>query len=104
MTEYMQVQTAVDSKKAADNIAKHVVEKKVAACAQVIGPIDSTYWWKGKIESAQEWLCLMKTTKGKYAKLETAVRSIHPYEVPEIIATEIEIGGSDYLNWIKESI
>jgi periplasmic divalent cation tolerance protein len=98
--EYNQVSTATPTRHDADRIAKAVVERKLAACAQVIGPIASTYWWKGKIEVAQEWLCIIKTRRGRYRQLETAIKELHPYETPEIVAVPIVSGSKEYLSWI----
>jgi periplasmic divalent cation tolerance protein len=66
----------------------------------VLGPISSTYWWQGKIEDAQEWLCLAKTQAQLYEKLESLVKENHPYETPEIIAVPILAGNKGYLEWI----
>jgi periplasmic divalent cation tolerance protein len=91
----------IDSEEAAARIARTVVENRLAACAQVSGPVRSTYWWKGEIETAQEWQVLMKTTAARYADLETRIRANHSYEVPDIVATEIAAGSADYLSWIE---
>lgn len=101
MTEYIQVFTTVEKKEDADRIASSVVTKRVAACAQIVGPIRSTYWWKGKVEEAGEWLLMMKTRQGLYSSLEQEIRSVHPYEVPEIIALPIVAGSKPYLQWIE---
>ena len=100
--KYLQVFTATESKSDAEMIARLTVEKRLAACAQITGPIESTYWWKGENESAKEWGCTMKTTAARYPELEEVVREIHPYENPEIIATPIIQGSKKYLDWIEE--
>jgi len=102
INEYIQVFTTVEKKEDADRIASAVVRKRVAACAQILGPIHSTYWWKGKVEEAGEWLCVMKTRKDLFSDLEKEIRSMHPYEVPEIIALPIVAGSKSYLEWIDE--
>jgi periplasmic divalent cation tolerance protein len=102
MHSFIQVSTTVDKRQDATKIAKSVLEGKLAACVQVIGPIRSTYWWKRKIEDAEEWLCLMKTRKQLYKKLEKRIKAIHPYEEPEIIALPIIEGSAGYLRWIEE--
>jgi periplasmic divalent cation tolerance protein len=104
MTEYIQVVTTTETKEQAQRIAQVVVEKRLAACAQIVGPISSTYWWKGKIETAEEWLCLMKSANSLLADLERAIRENHPYEVPEIVAMPIATGGESYLNWLSEEL
>jgi len=100
---YVQVTTTTATKADAQTIASAVVEKRLAACAQVIGPITSTYWWQGEIEGAEEWLCLIKSKAALYKELEKAIRAIHPYEKPEIIATPISKGSIGYLAWLDEN-
>jgi periplasmic divalent cation tolerance protein len=102
MKEVIQVSTTTEKREDATRIARALVEKRLAACAQVIGPIRSTYWWKGKIEETDEWLCLLKTRTDLYRKLEKTLRAIHPYEVPEITAQPIVAGSRSYLQWIDE--
>jgi periplasmic divalent cation tolerance protein len=101
MKEYIQVFTTVEKREDAERIASSVVNKRVAACAQVIGPIQSTYWWKGKVEEAGEWLLMMKTRQDLFSSLEKEIRAVHPYEVPEIIALPIVAGSASYLQWIE---
>ena len=103
MPSFIQVFTTVEKREDARKIAEVVVGRRLAACVQVVGPIGSTYWWKGKVEDAEEWLCLMKTRKELYGKLEAAVKSVHPYEEPEIIALPIVEGSEGYLRWIEEN-
>jgi periplasmic divalent cation tolerance protein len=100
MTDFILVQTSSDSRDGAQKIADAVVGKHLAACCWVSGPITSTYWWKGKIEQAQEWVCSFKTRNELYNNLEQAIREIHPYEIPEIVATPIISGSQNYLDWI----
>ena len=101
MDDYIQVLISIDSEDGARGLQRLLVERRVAACVQVLGPISSTYWWEGKIEDAQEWLCLAKTEAGQYDKLESLVKENHPYDVPEILALPILTGNRDYLDWIK---
>jgi periplasmic divalent cation tolerance protein len=82
----------------------HLVEEKLAGCVQVVGPISSSYWWKGKIESAQEWLCIIKTRRTLFEKLQKAIRVVHPYEVPEITAISFVTMSKDYLAWLENTI
>ncbi|NTW07493.1 MAG: divalent-cation tolerance protein CutA, partial [Syntrophaceae bacterium] len=69
--------------------------------AQISGPITSTYRWKGKVETAEEWLCLIKTQESLYSELEKTIISLHSYETPEIIAVPIIKGSREYLSWLK---
>lgn len=104
MNEYLQVFTTTEKREDADKIASTLVEKKLAACVQIVGPITSTYRWKGKIETAQEWLCLLKTRSDLYPELEKAIKDLHPYETPEIIAVPILAGSQDYLQWLGSKL
>jgi periplasmic divalent cation tolerance protein len=104
MTETVQVITATETKSDAQAIARTVVEKRLAACVQVIGPITSTYWWQGEIETAEEWLCLIKSRRDLYEALEEAIREVHPYDVPEILAVPVVAGGRDYLDWLDREL
>jgi periplasmic divalent cation tolerance protein len=102
MHTLIQVSTTVEKREDASRISEIVVSRRLAACVQVVGPVRSTYWWKGKIEGAEEWLCLMKTRKTLYNKLEETIRSVHSYDEPEIIALPIVEGSEGYLRWIQE--
>src|SRR6266702_908751 len=98
--EFIQMMTTIDSKEGAQKLAKSLVEKRLAACTQVIGPIMSTYWWRGKMETAEEWLCLMKTRQDLYAEVEKHIRASHPYDEPEILSVPVVAGSKSYLEWI----
>ena len=100
--KYIQVVTTISGKRGAEKIAKSLIDKRLAACVQIIGPIKSVYRWKGKIENAKEWVCVIKTRKTLYKKVESAIRKIHPYEVPEIIAMPIVAASKDYLKWLSD--
>ncbi len=102
MAEFITVQTTIDSKEGAQKIAETIVGKRLAACAQVSGPITSTYWWQGKMEQAEEWICTAKTRSELYNKLEQAIREVHTYDVPEILAVNVVAGNADYLNWVSQ--
>jgi len=104
MIEFVQVRVAVGSKEEAEKISQRVVEKRLAGCAQILGPIASTYWWKGKIEKAKEWLCLMKSRADLYQELETTIRRLHSYDVPEILATPIKSGNKEYFVWLESEL
>ena len=100
MTEYIQVLTTVEHRADAEKIARNLVEKHIAACVQIVGPLTSYFQWQGKLDSAQEYLCLIKSRSDLFTELEAAIQSMHPYEVPEILATPIIKGNAEYLNWM----
>jgi periplasmic divalent cation tolerance protein len=104
MKTYLQVTTTTETKEQAERIAQYLVETRLAACVQITGPITSIYRWKGKVENAQEWLCLIKTQDDLYGKVEAAIKSLHPYETPEIIAVPIVKGSKEYLKWIDNEL
>ena len=104
MAAYIQAVTSIDSREGAQKIADHLVENRLAACVQVIGPVDSTFFWEGKVQREREWLCLAKTKKDLYRRLENEVNRIHPYEEPEIIALPILMGSRSYLDWVEEQV
>lgn len=104
MAEYVQVLTTAGSEEEAERIAAALVEQRLAACVQVVGPIASRYRWQGKPERAQEWQCLAKTEAALYERVEAAIRALHSYEEPEILAIPILAGSRGYLDWISESV
>jgi periplasmic divalent cation tolerance protein len=104
MAEFIQVMTAIGSRDDALKIAESTVGKRLAACAQVIGPITSTYWWQGAMETTEEWLCLVKTRKELYKELEQAIREAHTYDEPEILAIPVVDGSQSYLAWIEREV
>jgi periplasmic divalent cation tolerance protein len=105
MTDKIVVLVTCGSAKEARKIARAVVEKRVAACANMLSsPVQSVYRWKGRVESAKEFLLIIKTTQARFPKLKAEVKRLHTYEVPEIIALPIAAGAADYLAWISESV
>ena len=89
----------------ARKIAKAAVGKRLAACANVIGaPVESTYWWKEKVETARERLLMMKTSAGRVKELEKEVRRLHSYEVPEFLVVGVAGGSEEYLRWLTKAI
>ncbi len=86
----------------AEKICNAAVQGRVAACAQITGPVSSIYWWAGEIQRDEEFLILMKTSRDRLDDLISVVKSEHSYETPEIVAIPIEGGSSDYLDWIKK--
>jgi periplasmic divalent cation tolerance protein len=89
---------------AADRLADTLVRERLAACAQVAGPISSTYRWQDTVEHASECYCHLKTTMALLPALQARIRELHPYQVPEIIAVPIVDGDAGYLRWIEESV
>jgi len=104
MGGYLQVSTTTGSRDDAATIARTVVESRLAACAQIVGPITSTYWWEGKIEMSEEWLCVIKTSEELYADLEDAIRAAHSYDVPEIVAVPIVNAAKSYADWLTSEL
>ena len=101
LTEFVQVSTAVDNTERANKIARRLLDERVASCVQVLGPINSTYWWRGRIERAREWICFIKARADDYWRIEASIKKVHPYDVPEILAFPVLRGNADYLKWIK---
>ena len=100
MTEAIQVSVTTDSADTAKEISGALLELHLAACVQIVGPITSRYHWQGSIETAEEYLCIIKTRKELYDRIESAILDLHPYEVPEIIALPIVAASKDYLDWL----
>ena len=86
------------------NLARELVSLRLAACANVLSPVTSFYRWEGKDEQATEYPVLIKSTRGRYAELESAIRARHPYEVPEIIALDLQDIHLPYLRWVREQV
>jgi periplasmic divalent cation tolerance protein len=104
MADYIQVLTTTGSEAEAERIASLLVERRLAACVQIFGPIASRYRWKGEIEEAREWQCVAKTEASRYPELEAAIREAHSYQEPEIVATPIVAGSAGYLGWISAGL
>lgn len=92
------------SKAEGRRIAKNLVDKQLAACVNIVAPLESIYTWQGKVESAKEVLLIVKTTSGLFDKVKESVKRMHSYQCPEIIAFSITKGDEGYLKWIKESV
>jgi periplasmic divalent cation tolerance protein len=97
---YLQVQTTTDSRAEAMELAHDAVAARLAACAQVAGPIASTYWWEEGLERAEEWLVMLKLPADRYQQLADFLTEHHSYDEPEIVATPIVAGLSAYLRWL----
>ncbi|WFP52057.1 divalent-cation tolerance protein CutA [Methylomonas sp. EFPC3] len=88
----------------AENLAHALIAEKLAACVNIVPGVRSVYQWQGQIETAQEHLLLIKSRQDRYPAIVAAVTKLHPYEVPEIIALDIERGSQDYLQWINSCL
>jgi periplasmic divalent cation tolerance protein len=104
MTEIWQVATTTGTREIAERIAVELVDLRLAACVQVSGPIVSTYRWQGQIENSEEWLCTAKTTREHVAGIQDVLKRLHPYEVPELVATPVVGGSEAYLQWVAEQL
>ena len=97
----MIVLTNAPDRAVAEKIARALVEQKLAACVNILAPCSSVYRWQGNVETAAEVPLLIKTRADIYAEVETAIKSLHPYELPEIVAVPVAHGSSEYLEWIN---
>ncbi len=98
-----QVQTTVETRQQASQLARQLVQERLAACVQVLGPLESHYHWQGRLEQAQEWLLLVKTTAEALPRLQQRLVQLHPYDVPQVIALPIQAGHPPYLQWVEEN-
>jgi periplasmic divalent cation tolerance protein len=104
MPDYVQVLTTAGSEREAEEIGAALLERRLAACVQTLGPIVSRYRWQGKLEHEQEWQCLAKTEARLYEEVEAAIRAAHSYAEPEILAIPVLAGSSGYLDWVSSSV
>jgi periplasmic divalent cation tolerance protein len=104
MTDKRIVFTTCGSQEEAEKIARNLVENRLAACVNIIPQVRSIYRWEGKVESAEEWLLVVKTTADKFVQVREAIRSLHSYELPECVAIPIEEGSAEYLRWIEDNV
>jgi len=100
MNDCIKVYATTKAKEESEKMAGALVEKQLAACVQVSGPITSTYRWEGEVEKEQEWLCTIKTKRSLWGKVEEAIKALHPYDVPQIMVLPVVAGSSEYLGWI----
>jgi len=98
------VLSTAGSEDEARKIAHHLVEHQLAACVNIVPGIESIYRWQGKVETAREWLLLIKTTTEKFPAVRDAIRKLHSYDLPECIAIQIEDGSAEYVQWIGDSV
>lgn len=101
---YVVVIVTTASKQEAEKIAQHLLNGRLIACANIIGPVSSLFHWSGKTERAEEYLIFMKSRKDLFGKLSETVKALHSYEVPEIIVLPIVGGSQAYLDWLGSSL
>lgn len=100
--QIVEVRISAPDAAVAQALASGLVERRLAACAQVLGPISSTYWWEGAVETAKEHLVLAKTTAGRFEDIREHVRSEHPYDNPEILAVPVTAAAGPYAAWLRD--
>jgi len=104
MSSYVVVIVTVANIEEAVKIVHSLLEERLIACANIVGPISSIFWWEGKIDEASEFLVFMKSHENHFERLSEKVSEIHSYEVPEIIALPIIKGSPPYLEWLSDSL
>lgn len=104
MTDKILVFTTAGSEKNAKNIAEALVQRRLAACVNILPKLTSIYRWEEKIESAEEWLLIIKTVRKNFTAVRDAIKELHTYELPECVSVPIEDGSEGYLKWIEDSV
>ena len=104
MTDKLLVLTTAGSEAEANQIAQALVERRLAACVNILPRIQSVYRWRDKVEKSEEFLLFIKTKRVLEAELKAAIRELHSYELPELVGLDIESGSEEYLKWIDESV
>jgi periplasmic divalent cation tolerance protein len=100
MTDYRIVFTTTGTQEEARKIAHALVERKLAACVNIVPQVESVYRWEGKVEQAQEWLLLIKTTGERFPSVRDVIQELHSYDLPECISVVIDSGSPEYLKWL----
>ena len=103
MTDCIQVFTTFGNRADADALASELVDRRLAACVQVLGPVTSTFRWEDRLETAEEWLCLIKTTGARFDALAAHIETNHGYETPELTALPVDNGSPSYLAWLSSA-
>ncbi len=104
MTDKRIILTTAGSKDEAQRIARALVERRLAACVNIVGPMESVYRWKGEVESSTEFLLLIKTTVAAFGAVRDAIQELHSYELPECVMLNVEDGSEEYLAWLGEAV
>ena len=102
--EYIVVMTTTENAADAKRIADEVVSRHLAACVQIVGPIESVYRWQGKVENSEEYRCEIKTVSGHFNTIRKLINEIHPYDLPELIAIPITNISPSYAVWLTEQL
>jgi len=102
MNGVVQIITTIDDKEKAELIGRQLVRKRLASSVQIAGPIKSIYRWKGRIEEAEEWQCIIKSKKSHYRRIEEEIKLLHHYELPEIILIDIDTALTGYVKWVED--
>ena len=102
--EILLVFTNLPERESAERVAQALIASRAAACVNILAACTSVYRWQGRLEHASEVPLLIKTTRAAYPGLEAALRELHPYELPEIIALPVSVGLPEYLNWVAQQI
>jgi len=103
-TDYVLLSTTTSSATEAEHIAQALVEKRLAACVQIVPQVRSIYRWQDKIEKSDEWLCLAKTRRSLLPQAEAEITQLHSYDCPELITVPIEASSAAYLAWLDEQL
>lgn len=104
MSDVIQVVTTTGSRSEAERIARELVQQRLAACVQIDGPMTSVYRWQGAIETAEEWRLTVKSLGTLFPRLEAAIRALHSYETPEILATQVVGVSEAYRDWLTAEV
>ncbi len=104
MTNVRVVLTTVGSKEVAEKLATQLVERRLAACINIVGPIRSVYRWRDKVHNEAEYLLVVKTTLAHAMRLQSAFHELHPYDLPECVQLPIDGGSEEYLNWLSAEV
>ena len=104
MTEFILVATTSDKRDVLENICQALVERHLAACCQIQGPITSIFRWEGSVQTSEEWKAEIKTLSSRYEEVESLIRAKHDYDTPEIIVTRIAGGDQQYLDWFRAGV
>jgi periplasmic divalent cation tolerance protein len=104
MSDVIQVITTTEKRGDAEAIARLLIERRLAACVQIVGPVTSVYRWQGQVETAEEFQVIAKSRRELFAQIEGAISGAHPYDVPEILAVPVSEGSRAYLAWLDEEV
>ena len=103
-TEFILVRTTSNDVAILQKIGRQLVLERLAACVQISGPLQSQFYWEGKIDMVEEWSCSVKTTRDAWQRVQQTIQEMHNYDTPEIVVVPIIDGSASYLNWIRENI